>query len=62
MTKKEETKDKLSLNDMENDNGNYERLSWVTNNHKQRKKKKTYTGVMQIGCEKKRNFLVLRRY
>ena len=53
MTKKEESKDKLNLNDMENDHGNYERHSWVTNNHKQRKKKKTYTGVMQIGCEKK---------
>ena len=53
MTKKEESKDKLNLNDMENDHGNYERLSWVTNNHKQRKKKKTYTGLMQIGCEKK---------
>ena len=47
MTKKEE--DKLNLNDMENDHGNYERLSWVTNNHKQRKKEKTYTRVMQIG-------------
>ena len=50
----------MNLNNMENDHGNYERLSWVTNNHKQRKKKKTYTGVMQIGCEKKKEFFSLK--
>ena len=38
MTKKEESKDKLNLTDIENYNENHKRLSWVTDNCKQRKK------------------------
>ena len=49
MTKREEYKDKLNLTDMENYDENHQRLSWVTYNHKQRKKKKTYAEVLQIG-------------
>ena len=52
MTKKEESKDKLNLTDMENYYENHQRLSWVTDNGKQRKKKKTYAELLQIGCEK----------
>ena len=42
MIKKEESTDKLNLTDMENCDENHKRLSWVTDNCKQRKKKKTY--------------------
>ena len=52
MTKKEESKDKLNLTDMENYYENHQRLSWVTDNGKQRKKKKTYAELLQIECEK----------
>ena len=41
MTKEEESKDKLNLNDRENHDENHQKLSWVTNNPKQKKKKKT---------------------
>ena len=40
MTKKEESKDKFNLNDRKNHDENHQKLSWVTNNPKQRKKKK----------------------
>ena len=46
MTKKEESKDKLNLTDMENYDENHQRLSWVTDNCKQRKNKKTYAEVL----------------
>ena len=58
MTKKEESKNKLNLTDMENFDENHQRLSWVTDNRKQRKKKKTYAEVLQIGCEKEGTFVV----
>ena len=58
MTKNEESKDKLSLTDIWNYDGNYQRLSWVTDNGKQRKKEKTYAEVLQIGCEKGGTFVV----
>ena len=58
MTKKEESRDKLNLTDMENYDENRKRLSWVTDNRKQRKKKKTYAEVLQIGCEKEGTFVV----
>ena len=41
MTKEEESKDKLNLNDRENHDENHQKLSWVINNPKQKKKKKT---------------------
>ena len=46
-TKKKESKDKINLNDMENDDENHQGFSWVTNNCKQRKKKRTYAAVLQ---------------
>ena len=58
MIKKEESKDKLNLTDMENYDENHKGLSWVTDNRKQRKKKKTYAEVLQIGCEKEGTFVV----
>ena len=58
MTKKEESKDKLNLTDMENYNENGKRLSWVTENRTQRKKKKTFAEVLQIGLEKEGTFVV----
>ena len=58
MTRKEESRDKLNLTDMENYDENRKRLSWVTDNRKQRKKKKTYAEVLQIGCEKEGTFVV----
>ena len=51
-TKKKESKDKINLNDMENDDENHQGFSWVTDNCKQRKKKRTYAAVLLIGCEK----------
>ena len=58
MIKKEESTDKLNLTDMENCDENHKRLSWVTDNRKQRKKKKTYAEVLEIGCEKEGTFVV----
>ena len=58
MTKKEESKDKLNLTDMENYDENGKRLSWVTENRTQRKKKKTFAEVLQIGLEKEGTFVV----
>ena len=43
---------------MENDGENYQRLSWVTANREQRKKKKTYAEVPQSGYEKEGTFVV----
>ena len=57
-TKKEESKDNMNLTDMENDGENLQRLSSVTDNLKQRKKKKTYADVLQSGYEKKETFIV----
>ena len=56
MPKKEESKDKLNLTDMENYDGN-QKLSRVTNNCKKKKKKKTYAEVLQIRCEKEGTFV-----
>ena len=58
MTKKEESKNKLNLTDMKNYDENHQRLSRVTSNRKQRKKKKTYAEVQQIRCEKEGTFVV----
>ena len=58
MTKKEESKDKLNLNNMENYDENHQRLNWVTGNRKQRKKDKTYAQMLQIGFEKEGTFVV----
>ena len=58
MTKKEESKNKLNLTDMKNYDENHQRLSRVTSNRKQRKKKKTYAEVLQIRCEKEGTFVV----
>ena len=43
---------------MDNYDENHKRLSWVTDNCKQRKKKKTYAEVLQIGCEKEGTFVI----
>ena len=43
MTKKEESKGKMHLTDMENDGENHQRLNWLSDNREQRKKKETYT-------------------
>ena len=43
---------------MENYDENHQRLSWVMDNCKQRKKKKIYAKVLQIGREKEGTFVV----
>ena len=58
MTKQEESKDKLNLTDMGNYDENHQRLTCVTDNREQRKKKKTYAEVLQIECEKEGTFVV----
>ena len=58
MIKKEESTDKLNLTAVENYDEDHKRLTWVTDNRKQRKKKKTYAEVLQIGCEKEGGFVV----
>ena len=60
MTKKRYSIGKLNLTDMENCDENHQRLSWLTNNCKQRKETKTYAAVLQIGCEKR--LFCKRRY
>ena len=58
MTKQEESKDRLNLTNMENYDENHQRLSCVTDNREQRKKKKTDAEVLQIECEKEGIFVV----
>ena len=58
MMKKEESEDKINLTDMENDAENHQRLSWATDNRKQRKKKITSAEVLQSGYEKEGTFVV----
>ena len=53
MTKKEESKGKMHLTDMENDGENHQRLSWLSDNREQRKKKESYTSEWVL---ERRNF------
>ena len=52
MTKKEESKDKMTLNALVNDGENHQRVSCVTDNREKKKKEKIYAELLKSGYEK----------